>query len=100
MNSPKKFSMYVMFLRVESFSSNFMTSLRIDGGQITHLIRVRLKILLYDFFGGGGVLAFLFYPPLFLSCARNYICFWRFPVQAPQGMFKTIRKLHITLKLV
>ena len=34
------------------FSCNFATML--DDSQITHLISVRLKMLLYDFFLGGG----------------------------------------------
>ena len=33
-----------------------------DDGKITHLMRVRLKMLLYDFF--GAVLASLFFTPL------------------------------------
>ena len=39
-------------------------SAQLDGGQITHLIPVRLKIFPYDFFRGG--LAFFFLPFSFL----------------------------------
>ena len=55
---------------------------------------------IWFFFGGGGVLVFLPFPSSFpfVQCS-NYICFWTFPVQSPQGMSKYIRKCRMTLKL-
>ena len=45
--------------REPPFSTQQQQPINIDNGQITHLICVRLKVLLYDFW---GVLAFLFFP--------------------------------------
>ena len=61
----------------------------LDDGQITHLIRVRLKILLYDSF--GAILAFLCFPPFpFLRCSHLHMFFGQ----------SHIRRRHMTLKLV
>ena len=58
----------------------------LDDGQITHLIRVRLKNLLTErlFWGGGFWLSC--FPLLFLSCNTVTTCvFLTFPVQSPHG---------------
>ena len=49
--------------------------------------------------GQKGLLPPVVLPFPFLHYS-NYICFWTWPVQSPQGMSKTIRKRHMTLKLV
>ena len=43
-------------------------SLPLDDGQITHLIHVRLKICLYDFFRGGS--GFPVFSPFLLACLQ------------------------------
>ena len=71
---------------------------RLDDGQMTHLICVRLQYLLFDFFFWGGVgFPVLFlpfpvlycgvgFPVLFLPFPVLYLhIFWTFPVQFPQG---------------
>ena len=66
----------------------------IDDGQNTHLVRVRLNILLYDNYLGFWLSCF---SSLFHSC--NYIYFWTFPVQSPEATSQNIRKRHTTLRL-
>ena len=43
-------------------------NMTVDDGQITHLICVRLKIVLYDFLGGGS--GFPVFPPLFFRAVQ------------------------------
>ena len=67
----------------------------LNDGQITHLISVRLKIVLH-----AGCNGFPVFPPLSFLHSSNYICIWTFFVQSPQGVSKNISKRHMTLKLV
>ena len=71
-----------------------------DGGQITHLIRVRLKIFLYDFFRGVEVvLPFLSVLPFSFLVLQYLHLFWDIPCAISQGDVQTIRKRHMTLTL-
>ena len=71
---------------------------QLDSGQTTHLIRVSLKIFLYDFL--GGILAFLFFPPLFpfsFPVLQSLHLFLDVPCAITTGNVQNHQKCHMTL---
>ena len=63
---------------------------KLDGGQITHPIRVRLKILLYDSFWGGSGFPVFSFP--FLSCSAVITYVLDIPRAISTGNVQNIRR--------